>query len=137
MRDIIFRGKRVDNGQWVYGFLIVNKDGTCYIKDTDYNVNNGRIDLIPEKVIPESVGEYTGITDSQDKKIFEGDILKFEGTISQYEVRFENGSFVCYHHTNKEFGRWGNLSRIKDHDFSKYQINVIGNIHDTLTPQQA
>lgn len=80
--------------------------------------------------------QFTGLQDSNGKEIYEGDILKFEGTIYTYEVRFENASFVCYH-CKKDWGRWGNLNRIKDHDFSDSKINIIGNIYENpelLTP---
>ena len=68
MREILFKGKRVDNGEWVYGFL-VKMWGQYHIVDQN-NENSAYM------IEPESVGQYTGLTDKNGKKIFEGDIVE-------------------------------------------------------------
>ncbi len=78
MREILFRGKRVDNGKWVEGWLkpFLNKG---YIgEDSRLCIQNGTRSYNIFEVIPETVGQYTGRIDANGKKIFEGDIVQHE-----------------------------------------------------------
>lgn len=141
-RQILFRGKRVDNGKWIEGYLVVNKDGTCWIKDTDYQVNNDKNDLIPHEVIPETIGQFTCLTDRNGVKIFEDDIIKIvEDGDKKTDNRPEDFNygdvalilfdsrycqFGAYNNSIDEIESIGNLVRTPWFNF----IEVIGNIHD-------
>ena len=74
-RDIVFRGKRVDNGQWVEGSLI--GEDVIVGKIVDFEEDYFTTEFW-YKVDPETVGQFTGITDKNELKIFEGDILETE-----------------------------------------------------------
>lgn len=108
MREILFRGKRKEDDEWVYGFLVSQKHIGDWV--TAYPVD------------PNTVGQFTGLTDKDGKKIFEGDIVEISHDAysgARGEAFFKNGSFM--------------LKNVSD-VLSLYGFlpwcEVIGNIHD-------
>ena len=126
MREILFRGKRVDNGEWVDGSLLYDSEQNESYIAVNYNDKVARV----QEVIPETLGQFTGLTDKNGKKIFEGDIIKIPDDYDEfginageiYEVYFAFGGFRLkpkYRPNAKGF--W------LDEDET---FEVIGNIHD-------
>lgn len=125
-REILCRGKRADNGDWVYGYYVkyqpcANKDKFVVGIVPDY-----ASDLYLIKIIPSTLGRFTGLTDKNGAKIFEGDIVN---------VKTISGSFINYVITWFNSDLCWVMQSLKDTSVrfrlrSCWGFEIIGNVHD-------
>lgn len=135
MRDILFRGKRCDNGEWTQGFYVradhhwhkhgIHKDWII----CGASANGGWFALHNKYAVKsETVGQFTGLTDKNGKKIFEGDIVLYpwndQDKPEKFTIKSKDGQFVASPVKETE-DYWDFMVG----GYSK-EMEIIGNIHD-------
>ena len=119
MREILFRAKRIDNGDWIYGDLIQKID-CVKIRESEADINRIAKSYV---VIPETVGQYTGLKDKNGNEIYEGDIVT--GLFNHTDIigHIVYGSDATFFIERK--GLYGiGLNNAED------WLEIIGNIHE-------
>lgn len=129
MREILFRGKRVDNGEWVDGYLAETDCINSVVIDNSVGFKT----YDEYQIHPESVGQFTGLLDKNGRKIFEGDV--YEVDFEKYVITFYEGAFCAgrilkdkYQSAPLNWEPRGTTGLTVD-GFSNF-IEIIGNIHD-------
>lgn len=115
MREIKFRGKRLDNGEWIEGDLLRMLDHWFIFPDpAPEGIDKYAVD-------PATVGEYTGLKDKNGKEIYEGDIVKWDECVADYRFITQIAE-VSYNKSSASFEPLG--------EYCYESFEVIGNIHD-------
>ncbi|MFS0489923.1 YopX family protein [Leadbetterella byssophila] len=127
---ILFRGLRTDGKGWVEGSpFFVEEENVAFIINNCQSLNLTSEDSTFKglKVIPETLGQYTGLDDKNGNEIFVGDKLSPFSSNYQYEVVFQNGEFGV----SNNIGYWGSLSKYRETcEKFNYHFEIIGNVHE-------
>jgi len=131
MREIKFKGKRADNGDWVIGSLVMVRDGEslrrypCIVISFNHDVFDWH------EVIPDTVGQFTGLKDKNGKEIFEGDIYKRSD--DYYLVTCTTLGGFLYRQIYDSWTKRNIFGKMEQSWLSAvecYKYEIIGNIHD-------
>lgn len=130
MRQILFRGKKIDNGEWTYGFYFehsIEGQKKSYIKYQTFDEG-----FVTDEVVADTVGQYTGFRDDQDVRIFEGDIVEVrydDDTAYLTEVRAD-GNTLCVDVEDKEYDYTAVDFAVEEWRDEGCELRVISNIYD-------
>ena len=123
-REIKFRGKRVDNGEWVYDYYVKELCGTVYILADEGDQWDSRAMLTLVEVEEETVGQFTGRKDANRVEIYEGDKVVIRDD-------YEEIGIIVWDNEELEYVIKTETLSLKMGCFYASELEVIGNIHES------
>ena len=123
-REIKFRGKRIANGEWCYGSLLIWANGECTILEKSDSCNA----MWKREIVPDTVGQFTGLHDANGKEIYEGDVILEDKDPTMLEIVFRDGIFFAS--IGATHGENPYMNCVLRVILDRRKTHVIGNIHD-------